>query len=76
MQQLGQPMNPRDDRGWMIPRPGTKRRQIYDALVRGDPPYKIMWDMGFMPRGTFNNHVYFITKPEKANRIAYEARNR
>jgi hypothetical protein len=76
MQQLGQPMNPRDDRGWMIPRPGTKRRQIYDAMVAGDPPYKIMWDMGFMPRGTFNSHRYAITSTEKANRISYEAKHR
>jgi hypothetical protein len=76
MQQLGQLMNPRDERGWMIPRPGTKRRQIYDAMVAGDRPLKIMWDMGFMPRGTFNNHRYAITKPDKSNAIKYAGKLR
>lgn len=31
----GQLMNPRDCRGWMIPREGTKRRAVYDALCAG-----------------------------------------
>lgn len=31
----GQIVNPRDERGWMIPREGTVRRRVYDALCAG-----------------------------------------
>jgi hypothetical protein len=26
---------PRDERGWIIPKPGTRTRQIYDLLIEG-----------------------------------------
>ena len=32
---IGQIVNPRDERGWMIPKPGTVRRAVYNALVAG-----------------------------------------
>lgn len=67
MQQLGQLMNPRDERGWMVPREGTKRRQIYDALVAGKRAGEIMREMG-MGRKAYNSHRYFITCWENANR--------
>ncbi len=28
-------INPRDERGWSIPRAGTKRRAVYDLIVLG-----------------------------------------
>lgn len=32
---IGQHVNKRDERGWMIPRPGTVRRRVYDLLIAG-----------------------------------------
>lgn len=33
----GEIQNPRDERGWMVPREGTLRRRVYDAMVAGLP---------------------------------------
>lgn len=75
MQKLGQIMNPRDERGWMIPRPNTKRRQVYDALKAGKRPIEIMKEM-HLSRPAFNSHRHFITSWEKANRSSYAVRIR
>jgi hypothetical protein len=75
MQQLGQVMNPRDERGWMIPRPNTKRRKVYDALVAGKRAGEIMRELG-MKRKTYGSHRLFITSWENANRLAYEGKHR
>lgn len=75
MQQLGSTMNPRDERGWKIPRPGTKRRRVYDALVAGKRAGEIMRELG-LKRKTYGSHRYSITSWENANRLAYESKNR
>jgi FixJ family two-component response regulator len=69
MQRIGQTMNPRDERNWMIPRPGTKRKQVYDALVAGKRPKEIMKELN-LSRPAFNSHRHFITS-ERANLAAY-----
>lgn len=75
MRQLGQIMNPRDERGWMVPREGTKRRQVYDALVMGRRASEIM-QLARLGRAAYDNHRYFIMHWEKANKIAYAVRGR
>lgn len=62
-------MNPRDGQNWMIPRPGTKRRRIYDALVSGKRAGEIMRDLG-LSRPAYNSHRYFITSWANANASA------
>jgi hypothetical protein len=71
---MGQIMNPRDERNWMIPRAGTKRRKVYDALVAGKKAGEIMKDMN-LTRGAFNAHRRFITSWQKANHEAYAVKN-
>jgi hypothetical protein len=68
-------MNPRDERGWMIPRPGTKRRKVYDLLLAGKPASEIMWELD-MKRKAYGSHRLFITSWERANRTAYEGKHR
>lgn len=74
MQQLGQLMNPRDERGWMIPRPNTVRRKVYDALVAGKKAGDIMSDLG-LKKAAYDNHRFFITSWENANRKSYANKN-
>jgi FixJ family two-component response regulator len=74
MRQLGQIMNPRDERNWMIPRPNTKRRQVYDLLVAGKRAGEIMKELN-LSRGAFNGHRHFITSWDKANKSAYAVKN-
>jgi hypothetical protein len=74
MQQLGQIMNPRDERGWMIPRPNTKRRQVYDALVSGKRAGEIMKELN-LSRPAYNSHRYFITSWANANLGSYIQKN-
>jgi hypothetical protein len=75
VQRLGQVMNPRDERGWMIPRPGTKRRKVYDALVAGKKAGEIMKELG-LHRKAYSSHQYFIAHTENANAIHYAGKNR
>lgn len=70
MQQLGQIMNPRDERNWMIPRPNTKRRRVYDALASGKRAGEIMNELG-LTRSAYYNHRYFITSWANANASSY-----
>jgi FixJ family two-component response regulator len=74
MQRLGQVMNPRDERNWMIPRPGTKRRQVYDALVAGKRAGEIMKELN-LSKPAFDSHRYFITSWENANIGSYIQKN-
>jgi FixJ family two-component response regulator len=74
MRQLGQLMNPRDGRNWMIPRPNTKRRQVYDLLVAGKRAGEIMKELN-LSRKTYDSHRYFITSWESANRNSYAVKN-
>ncbi len=75
MQKIGQVMNPRDDNNWMIPRPGTKRRQVYDALVAGKKAGEIMRDLG-LSRAAYNSHRHFITSWANANVNSYAVKHR
>jgi hypothetical protein len=75
VRQLGHLMNPRDERNWMIPREGTQRRRIYDALVSGKRAGLIMQELG-LSRRTYNSERYFITSWAKANARAYAVKNR
>ena len=74
MQKLGQLMNPRDERNWMIPRPNTKRRQVYDRLVAGKKASEIMAELN-LSRPAYNSHRHFITCWEKANISNYIQKN-
>jgi FixJ family two-component response regulator len=74
MQRLGQVMNPRDERNWMIPRPGTKRRQVYDALVAGKRAGEIMKELN-LTRKAYSDHRHFITCWENANLNKYAVRS-
>jgi FixJ family two-component response regulator len=74
MQRLGQTMNPRDQRNWMIPRPNTKRRQVYDMLVAGKRAGEIMKELN-LTKPAFDSHRYFIARWESANRSSYAVKN-
>jgi FixJ family two-component response regulator len=74
MRHLGQLMNPRDERNWMIPRPNTKRRQVYDLLVAGKRAGEIMKELN-LTRPAYNSHRHFITCWEKANNLSYAVKN-
>ena len=58
----GQLANPRDANGWMIPRPGTRRRAVYDALCAG-----LSWVELGMCRHAFNTHKAYIVRWEKVH---------
>jgi len=75
MQKLGQIMNPRDERGWMIPRPNTKRRQVYEALVEGRKAGQTIKAMG-LTRKAYDNHRHFIVSWAKANASSYANKTR
>jgi len=57
---LGELQNPRDERGWMIPRPGTVRRKVYNALVSG-----LGWAELGMCRLRFSTHKQAIVSGER-----------
>lgn len=69
----GQLTNPRDDRGWMIPKPGTIRRKVYDLLVAGRNQFEICGELG-MSRVNFAVNKHYIEHSEQVN--ARETRNR
>lgn len=74
MQKLGQVMNARDERNWMIPRPGTIRRKVYDALVAGKRAGEIMSELG-LSRKAYDSHRHFITSWANANRNSYAVKH-
>lgn len=73
MQRLGQIMNRRDERNWMVPRQGTVRRKVYEALIAGKPAGLIMKELG-LSRASYNSHRHCIVSWECANRNSYKVR--
>lgn len=43
---LGEFVNARDERGWMIPKEGTLRRRVYEAMRSGNPRRAICTALG------------------------------
>ena len=74
MRKPGEIMNPRDEQGWMIPRSGTKRRKVYDALKAGKRAGEIMKEFG-LSRPAYNSHRHFIVRTENANRHSYAVKH-
>jgi hypothetical protein len=64
---IGQLQNERDERGWMIPRAGTRRRAVYDALVLGISAAEICEALS-MGRDAFATHKASIVRWQKVNR--------
>jgi DNA-binding NarL/FixJ family response regulator len=61
---IGAYLNERDERGWMIPAEGTKRRQIYECLVAGLSVKQISEKLS-LNANTLHQDVYRIRNPEK-----------
>lgn len=70
---LGQDVNPRDDRGWRIPRSGTRSRKVY-VLMRRDMPTKEIMRLLGMSKKTVYYHYRAIKhwKALNANRLGYK----
>jgi hypothetical protein len=64
---IGQLQNERDERGWMIPRQGTRRRAVYDALVLGKDASEICGSLA-MRREAFATHKAYIARWQKVHR--------
>lgn len=58
--------NLRDERGWRIPRPGTKSRQIYDLLIVGKRRFEIVAATGISDQ-LVSAFIWKIKHPELAN---------
>lgn len=67
---LGQKVNARDERGWMIPRPGTVRRRVYDMMVNGNGAAKIHKALGISYASCIM-HQQNITKSDRLNAQRY-----
>ena len=66
MTYFGQCRNPRDERGWRIPRPNTKSRQIYELLVMGATPHEIAAKL-ILPAATVGVVIWRIRNPDDHN---------
>lgn len=63
---IGQLVNPRDERGWMIPRQGTIRRSVYNGLVLG----LSLWELSEaleISHDAVEAHVASIQRTDKVN---------
>ena len=69
---LGQTVNPRDERGWMIPRLGTARRQVYDLMAQGKSVKEICTILN-TPKYSVVVHRQNITKTARLNAQRYNA---
>lgn len=69
---LGQTVNPRDERGWMIPRAGTVRRKIYDLMVQGKEGKEIWQKLG-LTHATYVTHRQNIVATDRLNAQRYNA---
>lgn len=69
---VGQKINPRDERGWMIPREGTIRRKIYDLMVQGKRG-KAIWATIGISHASFVTHRQCILQSERLNAQRYNA---
>lgn len=63
--------NPRDERGWRIPRPNTKSRQIYNLLIQGKKPCEIARELNFV-ESTTRVLIFNIKNSKKKNSWANE----
>lgn len=73
--QIGQHGNPRDKRGWMVPRAGTMRRRVYDLLVLGKRNKEAYEALGISYEA-YRKHRRFIEKTDHWNSIQYQSRLR
>jgi FixJ family two-component response regulator len=64
---VGELQNQRDERGWMIPRAGTRRRAVYDALVAGGCASEICATLS-LSRRAFDSHKAYIARWGKVQR--------
>jgi hypothetical protein len=72
---LGTIVNPRDKRGWQIPRAGSLRRQVYELLIIGARRAKICSDLGIsIP--AYRSHHRHITAPIVTNASDYRYKQR
>jgi hypothetical protein len=69
---VGPQMSNRDERGWRIPRKGTKSAQIYDMLLAGFSTTEIINQ--FCEVGTIRVLIHNIKNPEKHNKRARDWR--
>lgn len=69
--QIGQTVNPRDERGWMVPRAGTIRRSVYDALVAGTSYRDVCQSLGISKWSYYGHRDYIMNTAH-----VYERRRR
>ena len=71
----GYKIRQRDERGWRIPRDGTKARRIYDLMVQGYKAKKISEILGC---GRYSTEVAAcrIRQPEHTNALQCKNRNK
>lgn len=60
MRRPGQLQNPRDERNWMIPREGTIRRAVYDALTAGRSINEICASLEITRRACEAHKAYIV----------------
>lgn len=67
---IGQNVNPRDERGWRIPRPGTVRRRVYEMMLAGKsvPQITKALDISYICCCMHQQH---IKKPDRTNALKY-----
>jgi hypothetical protein len=64
---IGELQNERDERGWMIPREGTRRRAVYDGMIAGKDADVICESLS-MRRTAFKAHAAYIARWQKVHR--------
>lgn len=69
---LGQIVNPRDERGWMVPREGTTRRRVYDLMVQGKRGREI-WVTLNISHTSYVTHRQNIIRTARLNAQRYNA---
>ena len=62
----GENQNPRDQRGWMIPKEGTIRRKVYDLMVMGFTPQHICEEL-HMSKVLFAVNRHYIQNADRVN---------
>lgn len=67
---LGQTVNQRDERGWMIPRADTMRRKIYDLMVQGKRGKQIWQKLG-ISHASYVTQRQNIVSSERLNAMRY-----
>lgn len=67
-------VRPRDVRGWRIPKPGSKSRDIYNRLAAGERAGDIARSYPERMRSTISVLIWRIRNPEDANEAARRTR--